>query len=169
MLGPGNNFYAFTAPALLGLSPTLNADPGQRLKLGYRANKYFEISSEYVDFGRNSTNPFANPAVLSSNFRSTGFGVDAVATLPVWGRMSLYGRFGAYRGDAHSSFAPYSTTLLQTDATRGTRMRYGLGAQYEFNKAFGIRAELERYSLVGHTLAADADTDTFSVGVMWRF
>ena len=41
-------------------------------------------------------------------------------------KLSLYGRFGAYRGDVRPPFAPYSTALL-ADATRGTRMRYGLG------------------------------------------
>ena len=169
LVAPGSGFFAFASPALLGLSPTLNTEPGQRVKLGYKASRYFEITGEYVDFGRSSTNPFANPAVLSSGFRSTGFGVDTIATLPLWNRFSLYGRLGAYRGDARPAFAPYSTSLLQSDATRGTRMRYGLGATYDISKAFGIRAELERYSLVGHPLAADSETDTISVGVLWRF
>jgi OmpA-OmpF porin, OOP family len=164
----GTAFYGFTSPALLGLAPTLTPDPGYRMKLGYKPSRYFSIEGEYVDFGRNSSNPFANPAILSSGFRSTGFGIDTTATLPIWRQLSLYGRMGAYRGDARPAFAPYSTSLLN-DATRGTRMRYGLGMQYDFTKSLGIRAELERYSLMGHALAADTETDTISVGVMWRF
>ena len=47
---------------------------------------------------------------LASAFRSTGFGVDTVATLPLW-RFSFYGRMGAYRGDARNGFGIYSTSL----------------------------------------------------------
>jgi OOP family OmpA-OmpF porin len=160
--------YAFASPAVLGLSPRLAEDAGYRIKLGYRASRYFAIEGEYVDFGRASASPFANPASLVHGFRGTGIGLDTIATLPFWNKFSLYGRFGAYRGDVRGAFAPASTLLL-TDAPRGTQMRYGLGLQYDFTKAFGIRAELERYTPPGHLLPADTESDTLSVGVRWRF
>lgn len=167
VLNAGPGVYTFASPTLLGLSPTL-ADNGYRLKLGYRANRYLAFEGEYVDYGR-VTNPFASPASLDSGFRSTGFGVNTVATLPVWSKLSLYGRFGAYRGEARPAFAPSYASLLADGASRGTRVRYGLGLRYDFTKAFGIRAELERYSPLGSPLASDTESDLFSVGVMWRF
>lgn len=109
-----------------------------------------------------------NPASLSSAFRSTGFGVDAVATLPFWNRFSLYGRFGAFRGDARPAFAPY-TAALMGEANRGTRMRYGLGMTYDISRALGIRAEFDRFSPLSHPLPTDTDSDQISVGVQWRF
>ena len=100
-------------------------------------------------------------------FRSTGYGIDTVATLPVWRSFSFYGRLGAYRGEARNAFAAYSTSLLGD--TRSTRLRYGLGMRYDFTKAFGIRAELERYSPLG-ALGSDADAaELVSVGLSWRF
>jgi len=169
---PGTNLYLFASPAVLGLAPSLTGDGGQRLKLGYRPWRFLAVEGEYVDYSRVSSSPFASPfaspASLASGFRGTGFGVDTVAMLPSWNKFSLYGRFGAYRGDARPAFAPYSTSLL-LEPTRGTRMRYGLGMQYDFNKALGVRAELERYSPLGSTLPAEVDGDVFSVGVMWRF
>ena len=167
-LGSGDGLYAFASPAVLGLNPKLSEEPGYRLKLGYRASRYFAIEGEFIDFGRPGASPFQNPAALAPGFRSTGFGVDTVATLPVWSKFSLYGRFGAYRGDPRSAFMP-SSALLLAEPTRGTRMRYGLGMQYDFTKAFGIRAELERYSPLGQFLPSDTDSDSFSVGVRWRF
>ena len=63
----------------------------------------------------------------------------------------------------------HSTSLLTDNAARGARWRYGLGMRYDFTKALGIHAELERYSPLGSPLQADSDADLFSVGLAWRF
>jgi OmpA-OmpF porin, OOP family len=62
----------------------------------------------------------------------------------------------------------YSTSLLGDGAARSTRVRYGLGMRYDFSKAFGIHAELERYSPLGSPVAGEPDSEV-SVGVAWRF
>jgi OmpA-OmpF porin, OOP family len=139
-----------------------------RTKLGYKASRYFAVEGEYIDFGRSPADLFASPGNLASQFHSTGFGVDTIAMLPLW-RFSLYGRLGAYRGDARGGFEGLSS-LVPDSFTRGTRWRYGMGVRYDFTKAFGIRAELERHSPLGSPLATDIDAaDQFSVGVSWRF
>ncbi len=166
---PDASFYSFASPVLLGLSPNLHVDAGYRLKMGFRPSRYITVAGEYVDYGRPGTNLFASPASsLGSAFRSTGFGIDTVATIPVWSKLSLYGRLGAYRGEARPEFSPYSTALL-ADATRGTRMRYGLGMSYDFTKSFGIRAEMERYTPLGQFLPTESESDLYSVGLKWRF
>ena len=143
------------------------ADSGRRVKLGYNYTRYLSFESEFVDMGRAPNDVFASPSNLASAFRSTGFGVDTVATLPVWRSLSLYGRFGAYRGDPRNGFATYSTSLL-ADPTRSTRWRYGLGVRYDFNSAFGVHADVERYSPMGAPLG-EPESDQFSIGVNWRF
>ena len=144
------------------------SDSGMRLKLGYKYSRFLAVEGEYVDFGRSPASLFASPATLASAFRSTGFGVDTVATLPLW-RFSFYGRMGAWRGDARTGFGAYSTSLL-SDSTRGTRWRYGLGMRYDFTPALGIRADLERYTPLGSMFTSEAETaDQISVGVSWRF
>ena len=159
--------YSFTTPSTPA-API--GDNGYRLKLGYKYSRYFAVEGEYVDFKRGTSDMFATPGSLAASFRSTGFGVDTIAMLPLW-RFSFYGRMGAYRGDARGGFGYGSTALLPTDAyTRGTRWRYGMGMRYDFTKAFGIRAELERHSPLGSPLATEVDAaDQFSVGVSWRF
>ncbi|HUL95996.1 MAG TPA: outer membrane beta-barrel protein [Usitatibacter sp.] len=143
------------------------ADSGRRMKLGYNYTRYLAFESEFVDMGRAPNDVFANPSNLATAFRSTGFGVDTVATLPVWRSLSFYGRFGAYRGDPRNTFATYSTSLL-ADPTRGTRWRYGLGVRYDFNSALGVHADIERYSPMGAPLG-EPDSDQISIGVNWRF
>jgi hypothetical protein len=161
--------YSFSSP-LFGLTPRLDSDAGYRLKLGYKYSRYFSVEGELVDTGKQAANPFASPSSLAPSFRSTGFGVDTVATLPLWG-FSLYGKLGAYRGEGRSNgFSTYSTSLVN-DPFRGTRLRAGLGLRYDFTRTLGVRAELERQSPLGSSVASDAegDRDQFSVGVSWRF
>lgn len=146
---------------------TVLAPDGYRMKLGYKYSRFLSVEGEFSDFARPS-DLFANPANLASAFRSTGFGVDTVATLPLW-RFSFYGRMGAYHGD-RNGFSSYSTALLGDHAARNTRWRYGLGVRYDFTKALGIRAELERHSLgLGSPFAGDIDADQVTVGLSWRF
>jgi OOP family OmpA-OmpF porin len=167
---PSGTFSFASEPvASFASSGTRVGDTGMRLKLGYKYSRFFSVESEFVDFGRAPADIFTSPGNLASAFRSTGFGVDTVATLPVWRSFSFYGRLGAYRGEARNPFAAYSTSLLGDNAARGTRLRYGLGMRYDFTKAFGIHAELERYSPLGSPLAGEPESELFSVGVNWRF
>jgi len=166
-----SGFYAFSASAPSSITPSFSAanavDPAHRLKLGYKYSRYLAVESEYVDFSNGAASGiFANPTVLSSAFKSTGFGVDTIATLPLWRTFSFYGRLGAYSG-SRNVFSSNPVSLLG-DSTRA-RVRYGLGMRYDFTKAFGIRAELERYSPLGTPLAGEAESDAFTVGLSWRF
>ena len=148
-------------------SATFTGADGQRMKLGWRYSRHFSVEGEFSDYSR-AVNPFANPASLASSFRSTGFGIDTVATMPLWG-MSFYGRMGAYHGD-RNNFATYATTLLADPTSRATRWRYGLGMRYDITRKLGVRAELERHSLnLSSPLAGDIDSDQVSLGVSWRF
>ena len=159
-----NTAFSSPQPTL----PTLSGDNGYRVKLGYRYSRYLSVESEFIDVGTPANNIFANPANLASAFRSTGFGVDTIATLPTWRNFSLYGRLGAYRGDPRNTF--YSSTVsLLGDPARGTRLRYGLGVRYDFTKSLGVHAELERYSPLGLPVAGEPEADLFSVGLRWRF
>ena len=146
---------------------TTPLDQQTRLKLGYQYSRYLAVESEFVDSLRSDM--FASPGNLTSAFRSTSFGVDTIATLPVW-RFSFYGRMGAYRGDPRSLFASYSTSLLGADTPSRSRWRYGLGMRYAITKSVGVRAEMERYSLMGgSSFNNEPESEQISLGVSWRF
>lgn len=168
-LTPQQFLYSFSTSPLEvpGSTPRLGDQP-YRLKLGYQYSRYLAVESEFLDGLRNSPEPFASPGNLTSAFRASGYGVDTVATLPVW-RFSFYGRMGAYRGDARNAFGFYSTSLL-ADSTRA-RWRYGLGMRYDITKSVGVRAEMERYTPMGGaaSFAGEPESDLFSLGVSWRF
>jgi hypothetical protein len=159
--------YTFSSAPAPGFSQAITAESGSRFKLGYKYSRYLAVEGEFSEFTR-PADVFANPASLASAFRSTGFGMDAVATLPLW-RFSLYGRMGAYHGD-RNGFNAYSTGLLGDRTLRGTHWRYGLGMRFDITRTLGIRAELERHANgLGSPLAGDIDSDQVTVGVSWRF
>jgi Outer membrane protein beta-barrel domain len=158
---PVNAFSPFSA------DNAFSSDAGMRLRLGYQYSRFFSVQSEFVDYGRAPAEVFASPASLSSAFRSTGFGVDTIARMPVWRSLSFYGRLGAYHGDVRNPFASYSTSLLASPLG-GTRVRYGLGVRYDFNGAFGVHADVERYAPMGAPLG-EPEQDQFSIGLNWRF
>lgn len=157
----------FGDPGYAGLL-TGARDSGRQLKLGYQYSRYFSMQGEFLDFGRLPGTSFSM-AEADSGARRTGFGLDAVGTLPLTSRASFYGRFGTYRGDSRPAFASLLPLLIGDAGRNGTRLRYGLGLRYDFSKAFGVRAEFERYSTAGGNMLTDADTEMLSVGLMWRF
>jgi hypothetical protein len=163
--------YSFTSSTPAALSTSLAGDAGYRLKLGYKYSRYFSVEGEYVDFGSAAGTIFGSQApTLGSGFRSTGFGLDTVATVPFWSRFSFYGRLGAYRGDVRNAFSSHSFSLLGDHAQRATRLRVGLGLRYDFNPALGIHAGMQRYTpLASPFSSTETETDQFSVGVKWRF
>lgn len=164
---PQSSFTPLGLYSLAEGTPGPGTEPAYRLKLGYKYSPYLAVQGEYVGFGPGLGDPFGNPASLA--FRGNGFGVDTIATLPLWG-FSLYGRLGAYRGDARGGFEAHSTSLLPDQFTRGSRWRYGLGLRYDFTRSLGIRAELERHSPLGASLGTEVDSaDQLSVGLSWRF
>ena len=163
-LAPAVGMYSFLSDP----APSSMTEDGYRFKLGYQYSRYLAVEGEMVDFGR-ARDPFSNPANLASAFRSTGFGVDTIAMLPIW-RFSFYGRMGAYRGDARGSMSFSQLAAADPQATRGARWRYGLGLRYDFTKSLGVRAELERHSAFGTNLLTDVDSgEQVSVGVSWRW
>lgn len=164
-----SGFFSFASSPVNSFAPSRGTDASFRFKLGYKYSRYLSVEGEFVDFARAPADMFASPGSLASAFRSTGFGVDTIATLPIWRSFSFYGRLGAYRGEAGNAFSTYSTSLLSGSAARGTRWRYGLGMRYDFTQTLGVRAEVERFSPLGSAFTPDLETDQVSVGVHWRF
>jgi len=161
-LSPGGLYSFANIP-----TAAVSADQPTRLKLGYKYSRFLSVESEFVDGLRPPADVFAGAGNLTSAFRSASYGVDTIATLPLW-RFSFYGRMGAYHGDPRGGFGTYSTSLLGDNGTR-SRWRYGLGMRYDITKSMGVRAEMERYGLMGGSFTSEPESDLFSVGLSWRF
>jgi hypothetical protein len=162
---PDRGAYSFSsstqAPFLAGSA----VDSAYQLKLGYKYSKFVSVEGQFNDFNR-SQDAFATRATIAPTCHGSGFGVDTVATLPVW-RFSFYGKMGAYHGEAATPFSPYAAPLL--NGSHDTRLRYGLGMRFNFTQTLGLEAQMQRYAPLGSPLAGEPEQDLFSVGVKWRF
>jgi OOP family OmpA-OmpF porin len=119
----------------------------------------------YHDFGKATE----SAPGASAEFKASAFELLAVGILPVTNEFSLYGKAGLYRGEVK---ATASVTGLGSGSITETNidLTFGVGAQYNFTRQFGVRAEWQRYMSMGdNATIGEADVDTMSLGVIYRF
>ncbi|QJR16009.1 porin family protein [Usitatibacter palustris] len=166
-------------------------DTAWRFFVGWRLNPYISIEANYADYGKTRTDTQFNVPGGPTNFgrivvdrEVKGFGGDLVLTLPIWEQFSIFGRAGYFRAETEAA-GQISGDVFFTDGLGGTTRdnthkenlgKYGVGAEWMFSPNVGARLEWERLPNVGKKFAAgesnttgEADIDTWSIGVVWRF
>ena len=91
--------------------------------------------------------------------KGTAWELVGIGSYPIANQFSAYGKLGAYRGELKATNAKETNTDLT----------YGVGLQYDFTKAVGVRGEWQRYSKMGGGALVETDVDVLSVGVVYRF
>lgn len=150
-------------------------DTGLKLFGGYRFNRNFALEGGYVDFGkfsatRNVTAPVVGSA--KADIKSSGLYIDAVGILPLANdKLDLFGKVGAIYTTTKSSFsATGPITAAGNEKKNEGDWKYGLGAEWHFTPALGLRGEWERALKVGDpNKTGEGDIDLVSVGLTWRF
>ena len=166
-------------------------DSAGKLWVGYRISDIFSVEANYTDLGKtnietrfNVPNGFTGSAAGFTDREVKGYGLDFVAQVPLWERLSLYGKVGLFRsevktdvrleGDAH--FADNEPSNTRSEKSRESNFKYGLGLQWAFSERWSARLEWERVNAVGKpaTLTSDnptlqADVDAWWLGVQFRF
>jgi OmpA-OmpF porin, OOP family len=150
-------------------------DTGFKLFGGYRFHPNFAVEAGYFNLGKFgfstvTTGPAATLAGSAKN--DNGFNIDLVGIAPINDVFSLFARVGVQVSKTSISvvgIGPGGTAAVSSDET-GTSYKAGLGAQYDFTKSIGARAEWERYRIPGGTSGSGkADIDLFSLGLVVRF
>jgi opacity protein-like surface antigen len=140
-----------------------DSDTAFRVLGGYQFNKYLGAELGYADLGKATL----SAAGLSASVEAKAWDLVAVGRVPVADRFSLFGKLGMYRADSDLSS---NTALIPASSDDNTDVTYGLGAQYDFNKNLGVRAEWQQYKKVGSdSTGGEGDVDVMSVGVVYRF
>jgi len=144
---------------------------GYKLFGGYQANRYFALEGGYFDLGKFGFTATSAPAgTLNGRVKLRGVNVDAVGTLPITEKFSALGRVGVTHAQTKDAFSGTGAVTVADPNPRTYDLNYkfGVGLQYAFTKAVGMRAEAERYranDAVGHK----ADIDLVSLGLVVRF
>jgi OmpA-OmpF porin, OOP family len=140
-----------------------DSDTAFRVLGGYQFNKYLGAELGYADLGKATI----SGAGLSASVEAKAWDLVGVGRLPLADRFSLFGKLGMYRADSDLSS---NTPLIPASSDTNTDITYGVGAQYDFNKNLGVRAEWQQYKKVGSdSTGGEGDVDVMSIGVVYRF
>jgi OmpA-OmpF porin, OOP family len=138
---------------------------------GYEFNRYFALESGIFDLGQFGFRADTLPAgSLHGDTKIVGVNFDAVGSLPIGDKFSLFARAGGIYERSKDSFAG-SGAVAVLDSSPHRRYgdyKYGAGAQYDFTRFLGMRLEAERYR-IDDALGNKGDVDVFSAGLILKF
>lgn len=146
-------------------------DTGYKILGGYKFNKNFAVEGSYVDLGEFGFKATTVPAgTLNGNIKLRALNLDAVATLPITEKFSIFGRLGVNYAQARDSFSGSGlvSVLNQNPSKRDTNYKAGMGVQYDFTQSLAMRVEAERYR-VNDAIGNKGDIDLVSIGLIYRF
>ncbi len=115
---------------------------------GYEFNRYFSLESGYFDLGRFGFTAGTLPAgSLRGDIKIRGANFDAVGSVPIGDQFSLFARAGVNYANSKDSFVGTGAVIVTNPAPRkwAANHKFGVGAQYDFTRSFGMRVEAERY------------------------
>ncbi len=141
------------------------------LSLGYQINPNFAIEGGYQNLGRYKynaavTSPTADS--VSGRWRTDGWNLSAVGTLPINQDFSVYGKGGVFFSDT-SFNGTGSTYALSQDKTRSV-LTVGAGVAYKLSPQMDALVGWDRYQHLGDaTSTGRTNLDTVTVGLKYRF
>ena len=132
---------------------------------GYQFNKYLGAELGYNDLGEVS----ASDSVTTEDVRTQGVELLGVGTIPITAHLEIYGKVGAFFWNLKDS-CNGTSCLFSSQTETGTALTYGLGAQYNFAKTFGMRLQYQQYQDIGNvTTTGETDIDLVSLGILIMF
>lgn len=141
-----------------------DTDTGLKLFVGYRINPGLALELSAVDLGEagiGGTDSFFGATGLHTDV--SGISLSVLGFLPVTRNVALFGRAGAFRWDADTTFS--SDPGEETATERGTDPMVGAGILFGVSGRTDLRIEWERFLDV----AEDTDIDLVSASIVFRF
>ena len=160
---------------LNGLTTTSISDDkrhfGFKVFGGYEFNRYFALESGYFNLGRFGFTADTLPAgSLRGDIKIQGANFDAVGSVPIGEKFSLFARAGLNYADSKDSFAGTGSVAVLNSSPHkwAANYKFGFGAEYDFNRFVGMRLEGERYR-VDDAVGNKGDIDLYSAGLVFKF
>jgi OOP family OmpA-OmpF porin len=132
---------------------------------GYQLNKYLgaELGYTYLD------DVSASRSVTTEKIKVQGIELLGVGTIPINPQFEVYGKVGVFFWNLKDSCTGTSCSFNSQTET-GNSLTYALGAQYNFTKNVGGRAQYQRYKDIGNdSTTGQSDYDVISVAVVFKF
>ena len=144
---------------------------GYKIFGGYDFNRYFALEGGYFNLGQFGFTANTIPAgSLRGDIKLQGANIDALGKVPLGEKFSLFARIGLNYAEAKDSFSGTGSVAVidPSPKKRSANYKFGVGAEYDFTRAFGMRVEAERYR-IDDAVGNKGDIDLFSVGLVFRF
>jgi len=145
-------------------------DIGFKLFGGYQFNKHWALEGGYFNLGEFGFKATTVPAgTLTGETEMSGLSIDPVFIWPLTKKFSLLGRVGLIYAKADTSYvATGSVVAPANDDKTAASYKFGVGAQYDFTRRLGLRAEAESFR-IDDAVGNKGDVNLFSLGLVYRF
>lgn len=162
---------AFSAAGLTTNSNISDSNIAYQILAGYKASEYFSIEAAWLTLGDvDSNTEITAPGAGNANtsMEIDGFKMGIIAGKDVSSNVNLFATVGvfAWNSDVASSATINGSSSSVNNNDSGTDIYFGLGAGYQINQQFSLRAEWNRYTLNGDT---NVDFDTFNINALYQF
>jgi OOP family OmpA-OmpF porin len=146
-------------------------DVGFKLFAGRKFNKHFAVEGGYFNLGKFGFTANTTPAgSFTGSAKFQGLNLDAVGMLPMTQKFSLLARLGLTYTEAKDAFSGTGAVTVTNPNPKKSEggYKYGLGVQYDFTPALGLRGEWERYR-VNDAVGNKGDVDMLLIGLVYMF
>lgn len=155
-------------------------DTGYKLQAGWRFNRHIAIEGGYVDLGKYSFRAASTaPIVATRNgtLKIDGWNLGIAASAPLNEQFSLIAKAGVLNYSTEFHCTGTGVACANPDRSdSGAPLYYGVGAGWNFNPNWFLRAEYEVFTDVGTSFNTTGTTGTSkddvkmgSVGVGYKF
>jgi len=143
-------------------------DTGFKLFAGRQFTRNFAVEGGYFRLGEfgDTANTAAGAQRGAAKFE--GANVDAVGILPITEKFAGLARLGLTYTEAKGRFSGLGIGTNTSPSKSEGNYKVGLGVQYAFTPALGLRGEWERYR-VNDTVGNKGNIDMLTVGLLYRF
>jgi len=147
-------------------------DPAYKLFGGYQYNRMFALEAGYFDLGQFGYTATTVPTGTQvGKIKLKGVNLDLVGFLPLTEQFSAFGRVGVNYAQAKDNFTATGAVAAPTNANpskSAANYKAGMGLQYDFTDAVGMRLEAERYR-INDAVGRNGDVNMYSLGLVYRF
>ena len=138
-------------------------DTAWRVLAGFQMSPYFAVEAGYTDLGEvRASGPGGTVSAEATAMEILGIG-----TLPVADKLSVYGKFGLYRGEVDGRANTF--TVTGTASESNTDLTYGFGMRFDITRQAAIRFEWQRYPDIGGPETGEDDVDVIGIGAIVKF
>lgn len=147
-------------------------DVGFKLYGGYQFTPYLSLEAGYFNLGSYNLDSAILPSgLLLSDMSIRGINLDAVITMPIADKVSVFARAGLNKVEVDSDFYGSGSAaggIYPNGKHHDTNNKFGVGMAYEINDAVSVRVEAERYQFED-VIRRDGGVNLYSVGLVYNF